>query len=303
MSLIRVLRTAASTLTRSFYVEETATDAGGAVAVVVSRLDGSTVASGPAADAAGIGNYSFALPGGPAAPASATWQLDLLNVTWTGTFGSAVVTLTDQVEVVGGFYFGLAEGRASDASLASALTYPTEKLAAKRIEVEQECERVTGRAFVPRFRRILLSGSGRAELAVPDQDLRAVRAVSLSWSTGQALVPLTGSSLTNIVPTADGLLVRPFGEPWPRGSANVLVEYEYGLDHPPSAVVDKAMQHLRVLLNATRSGVPDRAYSYTVNDGGAVATYQLATPKRGSVGIPEIDAVYARYEAASRGFA
>lgn len=301
MALVRVVRTAASMLSKSFSVDEVATDATGSVTVSVARPDGTVLTSGTASDAAGVGNYTFVLPGGPASPASVTWQLDLLTVTWSGTFGGVVVSVTDQVEIVGGFYFGLPEARASDTSLTSVLTYPMAALAAKRVEVEQECDRVTGRAFVPRFRRIRLNGSGRYELATPDVDLRTVRTVSMAWMTGQALTAVTGTALTNIVPTPDGLLVNPIG--WPRGSGNVLVEYEYGLDRPPSALADKAMAHLRVMLNANRSGVPDRAYTYTTNDGGAVATYQLAVPKRGSVGVPEIDAVYARYEAASRGFA
>jgi hypothetical protein len=41
-----------------------------------------------------------------------------------------------------------------------------------------------------------------------------------------------------------------------------------------------------------KTGVPDRAISFQVADGGS---YRLAMPGAYSTGIPEIDAVYARY--------
>lgn len=293
MSLVRVVKTAAATLTRTFYVDETPTDAAGAVTVTVTRAaDGSAVTSGTATHGV-VGTYAFVLP--------SQVNLDWLDIAWTGSLGGGTVTLVDRVEIVGGFLFGLAEARGSDASLSSTSTYTTAMLTARRIEVEQECERLTGRSFVPRFRRIALNGTGRAEIATPDQDLRTLRAASVAWVTGETPIALTGPTLTGIVVTAEGILVRPAGIPWPLGQGNVVVEYEYGWDRPPVSLAGKAMVHLRSLLNATRTGLPDRTLSYTTTDGSA--TYQLAQPTRGTTGIPEVDAVYARYQAPAAGFA
>lgn len=302
MSLIRVQKTAAATLARTFYVDETPTDCSGAVAVAVTRLDGSSVASGTASHtgATGSGTYTYTLPGGPSSPASATWQLDTLQVAWTGNIGGATVTLTDTVEVVGGFFFGLAEARSSDTAISDPVKYPTSALSAARTQVEQECEAICFRAFVPRFRRTTVNGTGRDTVVVPDQDLRALRAASISYITGGDLQTLTSTDLARTVPGPDGTLTRQFGLPWPYGRGNVLVEYEYGLDMPAEELRQAAMKRLRSVLTAKSSGVPDRVSSYTTQEG---ATYRVTQPGRRSTGIPDIDAVYMRYAAPPTGFA
>lgn len=298
MSLIRVLRTTAATLTHTLYVDETATDATGSVTVVVTRTaDGSVVSSGTATHGA-TGVYTYILPGGPTAPASATWQLDELTVTWTCTVAGAVVSLYDEVEVVGAYLFGLVEARASDSSLADPVKYSTAALAARRIEVEQECERLTGRSFVPRFRRLVVSGNGTSELMLPSYDVRALRSVSTRVVPGGTATALT--SLTEVPVTADGIVTRYDGDVFPAGSSNVVVEYEYGLDRPPQDLKDAALLRLRTRLNRSRSGVPDRVSSYSTPDG---ASYNLRRPVRGSTGIDDVDSVYADYEAPPRGFA
>jgi hypothetical protein len=299
VSLIRVQKTAAATLTRTFFVDETPTDCTGTVTVAVTRQDGTAVVSGNATGI-GSGKYTYLLPGGPASPASATWQLDSLVVTWTGTIGSAAVSLIDTVEVVGGFYFGLAEARASDAALSDPVKYTTAALAAARIQVEQEIDEICYRAFVPRFRRVALDGTGTDTISTPDPDLRTLRAASIAYLTGGDLQVLTGSYLTRVVPVADGLLVRQYGLPWPFGTGNAVVEYEYGLDAPPEELRQAGMKRMRSVLTSRNSGVPDRASSYTTQEG---STYRLTLPGRRSTGIPDIDAVYMRYAVLSAGFA
>jgi hypothetical protein len=294
VSLIRVLRTAAATLTRSFYVDETATDCTGSVTVAVTRLDGTAVASGTASHA-GTGTYAYVLPGQA--------QLDALQVAWTGTLAGSPVTVTDDVEIVGGFFFGLAEARASDSALTDPVKFTTAGLAAARLYVEQECEAICFRAFVPRFRRVLLDGTGRDTLITPDVDLRVLRSASLSYITGGDKTALTGADLTRVVAAADGLLVRPSGLPWPYGRQTVLVEYEYGLDQPPEEVRQAGLKRLRTVLLARNSSIPDRVSSYTTSDGVSSNTYRLTQPGRRSTGIPDIDAVYQRYAAPPTGFA
>lgn len=281
MSLIRVLKTAAATVARTMYVDETATDFAAPPTYTVKRLDGTSLFTGTATDVAGTGNYSIALPGGPTFPASASWQLDTLVVAWTGSIGGATVTVSDTVEVVGGFFFGLAEVRAELAL--SAVTYPTATLAAKRVDVEQECERICRRAFVPRFARETLSGNDSERLAVKWGDLRVLRAVSVAgvaWSAGD--VAAVGLS-------EHGVLTRPGGALWPLGRGNVVVEYEYGLDAPPEPVRVAAMLRLRSAVGRTKSGVPDRAASFTSGEGG---TYRLTLPSADATGIPDVDAAY-----------
>jgi hypothetical protein len=309
MSLIRVQRTAAATLTRTFYLDETPTDCSGAVSVAVTRLDGSSVTSGAASHTGGTGSgqYTYTLPGGPTSPASATWQLDTLKVAWTGGIGGATVTLTDTVEVVGGFYFGLAEARDVEPTIADPIKYTTAALAAGRIQVEQECDRITGRAFVPRFNRYTSAGVPDWQITVPHLDIRTVRAASIGTTV------LSGATLAAVRASSGGVLVRSDGSwwsvtgggyepgwtdwPWLVGAIDaeaIVIEYEYGFDMPPEELRRKAMKRLRTVLMEGSSGIPDRAASYTTQEGG---TYRLTLPGRDSTGIPDVDAVYQRYAA------
>jgi hypothetical protein len=290
LSLIRVIRTAAATLTRSLFVDETPTDATGSVLVAVTRLDGTVVTSGTATHPGPTGVYTFILPGQA--------LVDHLDVTWTATLGGATVALTDRVEIVGGFMFGLAEARASDSSLSDPARYPTATLADKRIEVEQECERLTGQAWVPRFARAVLGGTGCDTLVLPHQAVRTVRSVKTRTLPTEAYTAV--STLANFVPSPGGILTRYDGGLFPAGYQSVVVEYEHGADVPPEDLKEAAMMRLRSRLNLSRSGVPDRVNSYTTPDG---STYRVSMPGRDYTGIPEVDAVYQRYSAPPVGFA
>jgi len=289
MSVIRVQRTAAATLTRNVYVDEALTDAVAGLSVTVRRLDGTVVAGPTAAAHPGTGVYTYVLSGAA--------SLDHVDVSWVGDVGGAVVTLTDRVEIVGGFLFGLAEARGSDSSLSDPLRYTTADLADKRMAVEIECERICGWAFVPRFDRLVLSGDGTSTIVLPRQKVRAVRAISTTVQPG---TPMVVTPLTHIAVEPGGRVVRYDGGIFPVGTANVVMEIEHGWDYPPEDLKDKAMYRLRSLLNLTRSGVPDRVSSYSTPDG---AIYRITLPSRGSTGIPEVDAVYARHEAPPIGFA
>lgn len=277
MSLIRILVTTEVTLTHTFYVDETPTDASGSVTVTVKRLDGTTVTSGTATHPGPAGVYTFIIP------EQAT--VDSLTVDWSGTLAGAVVSVRDHVEVVGGFLFGLVEARAAHPSLASTTDYPSSLLAKKRLEVEQECERICRRAFVPRFNRVTLSGDGTSWLATPDSELRAIRAVSVDgtvWSAPEvAALDFTDFSIQ-----------RPNGATWPAGTGNIVVEYEHGLDYPPSGLSGAAILRLRSLIAQPMSGVPDRATSFTMTEGG---TFRLSMPGKDRTGIPDVDAIYERY--------
>lgn len=289
MDLTRVAKTAAKTLSHTFYVDEVATDSTTTVTVSILDANGATVSSGNATHA-GPGAYTFALP--PQA------SLAQLTVSWSATITGAAVVETDPVEVVGGFFFGLAEARGSDASLADITQYPTAALAATRLETEQECERICERAFVPRYKRVLLDGTGTSELMVPDADIRTIRSVTMAPRAGQTFVPLTAAQLAALVVTSDRMLRRVDDMWWTEGLANVLVEYEYGLDGPPKDLKEVALIRFRSLVNKHTSGVPDRAESFTSVDGG---TYRLSMPGRFTTGIPDVDAVYARYALGSGG--
>lgn len=284
MSLVRVLRTAATALTHVFMVDETPTDASVGVTVAVTRLDGTAVSSG-AATHPGLGQYAYTVPGQS--------TLDSLVVDWTATsIGGAVVTARDYIEVVGGYLFGLSEARAQPPAL-DATRFPTAMLAAKRLEVEQECERICGRAFVPRFNRITLSGNNTSKLILPHIDVRAVRAVKVGGTA------LAGADLAAVYPLPSGVLDRGYSY-WPYGWNNIVVEYEHGMDYPPEDLRMAAMERLRSRLTLTSSGVPDRAISWNSQEGG---TYRISLPSGEKTGVPDVDAAYERWTFDPGGFA
>jgi hypothetical protein len=70
------------------------------------------------------------------------------------------------------------------------------------------------------------------------------------------------------------------------------VEYEYGLDFPPENARTAGKLMLRAALNRNTSGIPDRAVSFSTEDGGV---YRLSTPSRQRTGIPDVDAVIEEY--------
>ena len=290
MTRTRVLRTAAASLEHTFVVGETPTDSTTTVTVSATNAAGSVVASGNATTAgAGTGRYTFALAGQP--------LLSVLQVAWSATIAGADVVETDQVEIAGGFLFTLKEGRDSDATLADTVKYPTARLAKARLETEEECEEICDRAWVPRYRRAVLDGTGHSDLLLPDLDVRNVRSATMAPRYGQAAVALTAGQLAALTTTNDGSLRRTDGASWTAGNDNIVVEYEYGADSPPAELVTAALIRFRARLNLFRSGVPDRATSWSSAEGG---TYRIELPSEWRTGIPEVDAVYSRYSRRAR---
>ncbi len=280
MDLIRIQQTVQQTLTKQFRPDGQLTDAAGDVTVTLKRLDGTVVASATATRTS-LGTYTYPPPAQP--------LLDALTLDWSGSFGGAVITIRDFIEIVGGFYFGLDEVRAEHRDLRDTAKWTPEKLAQKRIEVEQECDQITGQAWVPRFARFLLDGSGTDELVVPDMVVRSVRTVSVAERAGGTFVALTADQLAAVAALDAGLLVRDDGEKWPAGHRNVIVEYEHGADMPPQTIRSAGVLRIRSKATATSSNIPDRAMSFTVAQGGV---YRLSTPGATRTGIPDVDAAY-----------
>jgi hypothetical protein len=283
----RIARGVAASLSFQF------TDASGAAAapagtatVGITRADGTVlVAPGAATSGATTAPRTYALT------AANNLLLDLLTVTWTDSGDGS--TNTTLVEVVGGFYFSVLQARAAEPSLQDTAKYPTADVEARRREVEDEAEDICAAAFVPRYRRVTLHGSGDRSLTVPDTMLRTLRSVTVAgvaWSAGQ---------LANVTLSDFGVLSLTTGT-WPSGRGNIVVGYEHGYDRPPSGLAVAALTRLRSRLNLVKSDIPDRAERYVGTEGGVFA---LSMPGPGRTGIPDVDAVYERYSLAVPGMA
>lgn len=294
--LIRTLRTTKLTLARTFYLDEQPTGASGAVTVTITRLDGTAVQSGSATGPDANQQYTFVFNGSD--------TLDILLVSWAATVaGDALVIDSDQIEICGGYLFSLAEGRSVDTQLSSASKYPSTLLASKRIETEDECERICGQAFVPRFSREILDGRGQSFLRLRWPWIRNVRAISIRNTPAGAYIALTAGQLANVVGGDDGVLRDDAGVSWPTtgffwgtvfpmGRRNIIVEYEHGLDYPPPDLVRGAKFRFKSLILQSQSALPDRAERIATVATGVVL---LANPSEDKTGIPEVDACYGRH--------
>lgn len=302
MTTTRILRTAAVVLSHVFDPDEIPTNADAGVTVTVARLDGTVVSTG-AATLGDAHRYTYPYPG------SAT--LDVLTVTWSATIAGDAVTLDqDRLEIVGGFMFGIAEARAADSALSSPTKFTNADFEARRIEVEDEAEDICGQAFVPRFMREVLDGSGTPALVLAWPWIRAVRKVWTRTMYGDAFVLMDAGQLARVAPGDDGVLRLDsgffwaatnwiWGPYWPPGRRTVMVEYEHGLDVPPSEIRRAGRLRVKSLMLEPHSALPDRAERIAVTEAGTV---MLAMPGRDTTGIPAVDAIYARHLPPRPGF-
>ena len=285
-SLLRVQATTRVTLTQQFRVDGTLTDCSGAVTVVIKRLDGTAVAGSPfTATNAGTGTYTLSF--------DAPDQVDANTADWSGTLAGTPVTLRDYIETVGGFYFSLTEARlaARTGSLQEATRYTDADLVMKRTGVEQECDEISGHAWVPRFARFLLNGTGTDELVVPHMMVRTVRAASTATTAAGPFTALSVDELAALAPENSGVVYRTDGGTWPAGRRNIVIEYEHGADLPPVEVHDAALLRLKSFLIRPNNSIPDRSMQYTTENG---IVYRLINAGPHSTGIPDVDGPYKR---------
>lgn len=259
--------------------------ASGAVTAKVNRADGTEVLpAGTATENPSAGVYTVDIT------AAQNSLLDLLTVTWTDAGDDS--THTSHHEVVGGYYFTIAEARASDPILVDTAKYPNAEITRYRQIVEEECEFICAVAFVPRYRRVRLDGAGLQSLYIPDLYPRTIRSVR-NYSDVTTYTALTADELSAIVLTTSGELWRSNG-PFSYGNNNLIVDYEYGHDAPPSDLKEASLKRLRYLLTASRSGIPDRATSFSATEGG---TFSLATIGRNGLEVeqPDVNTIYLRH--------
>jgi len=248
--------------------------------VTITRADGTALVTNQSATGT-AGAFTYTLTG------AQTAQLDLLTATWTV---SSVVRATTRHEIVGGYYFTIAEARAVDPAF-NQQNYSDAQMIAARRDVEDEFERICGVAFVPRFRRGRIRPTGTNIAKAPNPKPRTVTAARIWWSAS-SYTDLTQTELSHIVCEDDGTIRRSDLFVWPYYADSIEVGLEHGFDRPPADIKRAAMTRLRMRLNMARSGIPDRATSYSVADGG---TYRLDTADALKVGVPDIDGVLARY--------
>jgi hypothetical protein len=235
-----------------------------------------------AAGVGGVSNISTGLYELAVLPAL-TATMDIYEIRWAATISGAAMTFRTYFDVVGGFIVSEGDVRAFDPDLTVANGYTSEKVASAREWAEERFERLCRRAFRPRGRREILSGSGLDVLTVDALDV--YRVVAGSINAGSGAVALSGGEITDLLYEGSGVLRRRSLGVWSFGYQNVSLLYEYGSSYPPEEARDAVLRLLRSRL--VRSAVPERALSLSTNEG----TYRISTAGRdGPTGLPEVDA-------------
>lgn len=234
----------------------------GTVTVDVARADGTVIAAGAATTTSSTGLYRYALA------AADNSQLDLITCTWKD---GGTTRLTTIHEIVGGYYFTVAELRAFDSTLSDATKYPAATIVQARAEVEAEFEDITGTAWVTRYLRVRLSGSGRSTLLAPVWAPRSVRSVRV-YSSETTYTTFSAAELAAIDTEDWGQLRRLDGASWPAGDDNLVIELEHGYNRPTPDLLRASKQRCRYRLNMEKTRARDTAVRMTV-DG---ATYEMA---------------------------
>jgi hypothetical protein len=256
----------------------------GTVTVAVTDAAGNTVvASGTSTSGSGAGPRIYTLT------AEQTLELNLLTATWTVSGGG---TFTTSVEIVGGFYFTVAEARAADPQLSNDTRFPTAAIVAARRQVEEEFEQICGVAFVPRYRRERVSPDYCGNVVLLDQPrIRTIRSIT-SYDTAGTPTAWQDSELAQLIEIDEGSRITSRSTRWFDGG-DTVIEYEHGYDAPPAEVKWAAVQRCRYWAAKASSGIPDKSATFTVLDGGG--SYSLARSTPYSTGNDDIDAILGRW--------
>jgi hypothetical protein len=267
-----LVNTGPTTLTKTWYVDGTATDVG-TVTIGIDDGDGNEiVAAGASVTDGSDGTYEYDV-----AVQTAPKQL---VVTWTSGDQNQV----DYLEIVGGWLFTEPELRAFYSSdLTSESTYPDAKIAEARDRITAAFEKHCGVSFVRRWRRETHSGDGSAILTVDRPYVSSVSVATVGGTDVSASVtnaPVLPYLYRTSATWTHATQASPF---------NVVVSYVHGHQSVPGDIKRAAMIAARhELVKDTGAGVPETASSW--ND--ATGQYVSFSPNDQTerwYGIPKVD--------------
>lgn len=232
----------------------------GAVTLTITDLGGNTIASA-ASTTNTSGTYTYSLANQTA--------VKVFKAVWEDGSGNS---RTQWYEVVGNFLVNEAELRAFDGgAMASTTTYTDEILWREHVRVADELESMTGRSWIPRYRRLKLAGTGSPAL----QLYRAVESLGASngdgatWDTNEVLAATVEgtsvlSSLT-VMPITGTLLLQSgtWTIPYQSNPVNVDVQVDYGAASLVDGVDYIAMLLMRDRLVADPTDFGGRTQSMT----------------------------------------
>jgi hypothetical protein len=241
MGIQRVLRDVQAQPEVTFFTGSTPVEADGAVTVDIFRGDGTTFATDAATTDVdpNVGLYRYTL--------AAQSNLERFRFVWEGAVSTVVQRVTTYVEIVGGYVASLTDIKAE--------TGLSTKTDAQLIEARQWFEDIAeswcGVAFVPRYGRDVLDGSGSEKLKLSHSHPRTILSAKVDG------VAQTGTATWDLYDS--GVIIRDSGS-FPVGRRNVEIIYEHGYDAPEAEVREAALIAIRSkLLSAeggTSGGIP-----------------------------------------------
>lgn len=267
-----------------------------AVTIGIVDANGDTVvAAGTATTDNNDGTYTYALAN-QANP-------DQLTATWQDA--STTASMTQRIEIVGAQLFTVdaarkfgqkADATSSIIPLATAAEYPSSLIQAERTRIVDDLEYWTGRAWIPRYARVEITGTGGSYLKLRDGVCRTSDGAKLNRPgrlndiSRLLTVTVNGSSVNvaNVeIDPDNGQLYLATG--WSAGSSpyNIVVEYVYGMASTTDGV-DRI--GLKLLVDRlVPSGYPDRALRWDGPDGSSLSLIQPGGPMNNVSRIPEVN--------------
>lgn len=185
-----------------------------------------------------------------------------LTVTWAGLVFDAepAVELETTHEIVGAWLFGLAEARRYEGGkLTSETTYPASAILEARDRITDQFEDILGYAMGRRYALEQVDGNGSDSVWLNEPYVSSIRAAHTLQSDGTWL-EVTGEMIVTNAGRAELL-----ASTWPRGTANVRIAYEAGIQPVPLDLKEAALELL--VYQMVSSDVSKRATQQTNEHG------------------------------------
>jgi hypothetical protein len=261
----RIQRNTPSTLSVTFYANESPVDPdGNAVTVSAVKADGTSHIAPVAATRTGVGVYTY--------PMASQVNLQFLTFTWTGLISGVSTSLYTEAEIVGGFYWTVAQLRDYDSSLTLA-KYSYAKMVEARMDVEHEFERICNRAFVPRFGRETLTGDGTNQLWLVKPDVHRITKLTVDGT--DKLADWVTSNLIRVDKDATNMLYFEEDTGEFTEQSDIVIEYEHGMKSVPFPIFDKSRIRARAYLTGKNARIDERV---SVVNADGFGRFNLATP-------------------------
>ena len=258
----------AATITFTAYSDGTQTDLGTITIGIVDANGDTVVASGTAVTDNSDGTYEYTV--------AKQSEPNFLTATWSVAGGA---DFTTYIDVQGSVLFNEAQLRGfDDQAISDTTAYTDAAIAETHQRVIERMEAFTGRAWVRRYNRMVLPGSGSRFLALELDKSVTAAGITLNrpGATQDIISPVIrandGAAVTvgNITVLPGGILQRTDAA-WTQAQSdsplNVTIEYEYGQPYPVDAADRIGMLIARHWLVGSR--IPSHASSF--ND--ALGTY------------------------------